>query len=68
MLESMAGDDVEGNLAAVASAIPMGRLGTPEECGMLSAFLASDMASYLTGGQFVIDGGSTIPETVSFGQ
>ncbi len=68
MLESMAGDDIEGALDAVARAIPMGRLGTPEECGKLSAFLASDMASYLTGSQFVIDGGSTIPETVSFGQ
>lgn len=68
MLESMAGDDVDAELDAVARAIPMGRLGTPEECGKLSAFLASDMASYLTGGQFVIDGGSTIPETVTFGQ
>ncbi len=68
MLESMAGDDIEGGLDAVARAIPMGRLGTPEECGMLSAFLASDKASYLTGAQFVIDGGSTIPETVTFGQ
>jgi len=52
----------------VARTIPMGRLGTPRECGELCAFLASDEASYLTGGQFVIDGGSTLPETVSFGQ
>ena len=55
-------------LSAIAASIPMGRLGTPEECGKLCAFLASDEASYITGAQVVIDGGSTLPETVAFGQ
>lgn len=61
-------DDPERAIAAIASAVPLGRLGTPEECGELCAFLASDEASYLTGTQVVIDGGSTLPETSSMGQ
>ena len=61
-------DDPERAIAAIASAVPLGRLGTPEECGELCAFLASDEASYLTGTQMVIDGGSTLPETTSMGQ
>lgn len=61
-------DDPERAIQAIASAVPLGRLGTPEECGELCAFLASDEASYLTGTQMVIDGGSTLPETTSMGQ
>lgn len=71
MLESMTGassSKMESALSAVATAIPMGRLADPEECGELCAFLASDEASYLTGTQIVIDGGSTLPETSIFGQ
>jgi len=44
---------------APGSQIPMGRLCTPEEVAALICFLASDEASMSTGGQFVVDGGST---------
>ena len=54
-------------LDGIAGAVPLGRLATPEEVGHLAVFLASDDASYLTGTQVVIDGGSTLPETVSVG-
>jgi len=37
--------------------IPMGRMGDPEEIGAVALFLASDMASYMTGSQVVVDGG-----------
>lgn len=51
----------------IAMGIPMKRLGTIEELGELTAFLASDEASYITGQGIVIDGGSTLPETMTMG-
>lgn len=36
--------------------IPMGRLGTPEDCSGLIAFLASDAASYISGATIPVDG------------
>lgn len=51
----------------IAAGIPMKRLGTIEELGNLAAFLASDESSYITGQGIVIDGGSTLPETMSVG-
>ena len=54
-------------IADIAVGVPMKRLAKPIEVGELFAFLGSDEASYLTGSQVVIDGGSTLPETMSIG-
>jgi NAD(P)-dependent dehydrogenase (short-subunit alcohol dehydrogenase family) len=44
----------------VEAAIPMSRLGEPEELGPLALYLASDASSYMTGAVLTIDGGYTL--------
>ena len=58
--------DADGNpispevaLAAWTNLIPMGRLGEPRDIAPLIAFLASDAARFVTGAEFVADGGYT---------
>jgi NAD(P)-dependent dehydrogenase (short-subunit alcohol dehydrogenase family) len=41
------------------SKIPLGRWGKPEEVGQLAAYLCSEDAGFITGTDFVIDGGWT---------
>lgn len=44
----------------ILNAIPLKRVGAPEEVASLAAFLASDLASYITGEVIRIDGGLAI--------
>ncbi|XP_002131419.2 dehydrogenase/reductase SDR family member 4 [Ciona intestinalis] len=42
---------------AVRQQVPLGRIGNPEDCAGMVAFLCSDEASYMTGETVVINGG-----------
>lgn len=43
----------------LAAAQPIGRMGTPEEIAQLALYLCSDEASFITGADYLIDGGFT---------
>ena len=49
--------DTDRNM--LVGATPMGRLGQPGEIAAMITFLASDDASFVTGAEFVVDGGYT---------
>ncbi|MFA6511632.1 MAG: SDR family NAD(P)-dependent oxidoreductase [Patescibacteria group bacterium] len=51
------GVDMDQMLKGFMAKIPMGRMGEPDDIGKVALFLASDMSSYMTGEQIVVDGG-----------
>mgnify|MGYP003431380647 CR=1 FL=1 len=54
------GADQNAMIEAFLSKIPMHRMGESDEIGTVALFLASDMASYMTGEQIVVDGGALL--------
>ena len=59
-MEGMGQDYID----ALATSIPMKRLGEPEDVGYAALFLASDDAKYITGQTIIVDGGQVLPEGV----
>ncbi|MEN9894618.1 MAG: hypothetical protein RIR97_470 [Pseudomonadota bacterium] len=51
--------DVEAVFKRFGAAHPIGRIGEPEEVAELVAYLCSDKSGFITGSDFVIDGGLT---------
>ena len=50
----------EPNEEASASMVPLKRLGEPDDIGHMAVFLSSDAASWITGQNFVVDGGALL--------
>lgn len=48
---------LEEMLKPFVAKIPMHRIGQPDDIGKVAVFLASDLSSYMTGSQIVVDGG-----------
>ena len=51
-------EQIEQIKAGFASAVPMGRLGRPDEIAKAAVFLASDDSSFITGIELFVDGGT----------
>jgi NAD(P)-dependent dehydrogenase (short-subunit alcohol dehydrogenase family) len=58
-IDVLAGGKEQGNQfrANMASAVPLGRVGEPDEIAKAAVFLASDDSSYVTGIELFVDGG-----------
>lgn len=58
MLRSVApADQIEGVISYIASLIPLGRVGKPEDIAKAAVFLASDDSSFVNGSELFVDGG-----------
>lgn len=53
-------EQVDGLASALQNRIPLKRFGKPEDIAKLVSFLASEDASFITGGEYNIDGGINV--------
>jgi 3-oxoacyl-[acyl-carrier protein] reductase len=59
-MAAAAGGDVAAQLQAMGHHSALGRLARPEEVAAMAVFLASERASFITGGVHLIDGGASV--------
>jgi NAD(P)-dependent dehydrogenase (short-subunit alcohol dehydrogenase family) len=53
------------SIAAISKNVPLGRLAKPEDVGWAAAFLASDLATYISGASLEVHGGGEPPHYLS---
>ena len=54
------GDDAEEMKKQISRAVPLGRMGRAEEVAAVACFLLSDDASFVSGSEYMVDGGMTL--------
>ena len=59
LMQQLSGLPADAARAALGNTLPLGRVGTPEDVASAVLFLASDEASWVTGVEWIIDGGDT---------
>lgn len=52
--------DQDAEVARLGEALPLGRVGYPEDIASAALYLASDEAEWVTGANIVVDGGATV--------
>ena len=50
-------EQAPGLIEHLAAAVPLGRIGDPDETGKVAVFLASDASSFVNGAELFVDGG-----------
>ena len=68
LVATEAADDHYGGvqgMAAVAATVPLGRFGTPQDIAAVCLFLASPLATYVSGANLVVHGGGERPAFLS---
>ncbi len=65
-LERFGADKLEEVMTARASIIPMKRVGTVWEVAHAAVYFASDESGFVTGAEFIMDGGTSIPVVESY--
>ena len=50
-------DSAEGFVEEIATQVPLGRVGRPEEVAAVATFLLADESSFVTGAEYAVDGG-----------